>query len=115
MGIDVTFDYVIEQLMVPKEWTELGDVETFLLDEQGRIVVRSSWRNQETRSSLRNAKLRMSAFPYPEVVEDIKAKRSGAMTSQGQLVMYHRLNSTGWYFTVSGDKDSVRSLDASSH
>ena len=115
VGIDVTFDYVIEQLMVPKEWTNLGEVETFLLDEQGRIVVRSSWRNQETRSSLRSAKLRMSTFPYPDVVEDIKAKRSGAMTSEGQLVMYHRLNSTGWYFTVSGDKDSVRALDASSH
>lgn len=114
VGIDVTFNYLIDKLMVPDEWTDLGEVETYLIDEEGYIVVRSAWRGQETRASLRSSALRMSTFPHPEVVADIKAKRSGAKSSLGQLVMYHRLNSTGWYFAVAGDEDAVRSLDASS-
>ena len=114
VGIDVTFNYLIDKLMVPEEWTDLGEVETFLLDEEGHIVVRSGWRGQETRDSLRSAALRMSTFPHPEVVSDIQAKRSGAKNSLGQLVMYHRLNSTGWYFAVAGDEHAVRMLDASS-
>ena len=104
-AVELTFDYLIDELL------EVADVpeakETFLLDKQGNIVVRSSKKGKEYRSASRVRTVRMPAFPVPEVVEAIQAKRSGYLEVDGELHLFNRMNSLGWYYVVSGSVDDM--------
>ncbi|MEZ5584567.1 MAG: hypothetical protein R3F37_19005 [Candidatus Competibacteraceae bacterium] len=64
-GVDLTFDYIIDELMaIP----DLPLVESFLLDEKGRIVIRSSERDPDAFASTPR-----SLYPDPEIVAELQA------------------------------------------
>lgn len=113
-GIDVTFDYLITELLEAPEFKDLENVETFLLDPEGRIAVRSSRKGKEvTGGALRNRTMRMPDFHHPDVVRAVRDKQSGWLQADGpegmELVVYNRMHSIGWYYVVAGDVDELLS------
>jgi eukaryotic-like serine/threonine-protein kinase len=113
-GIDVTFDYLIEELLEAPEFKDKAGVETFLLDPKGRIVVRSSKKGKEVRSNAHRARtMRMPEFHHKEVVNQVVKKRSGSLKARGphgrELVVYNRMHSIGWYYVVAGPEGTLMS------
>ena len=110
-GVDVDFDYLIENLLEADAFKDSETIETFLLDENGMMVVRSSWKGQSARSSSKDRAMRVRAFSHEEVVEHVKERRSGKQLVAGpkglELVIYQRLNSLGWYYVVAGSEAEV--------
>jgi serine/threonine-protein kinase len=109
-SVQLPFDYIINDLLVTKE-LPVG-AESFLLDEEGRIVVRSSERGKTyDTATLRNRTIRMPDFPVPEVVAAIREERSGYVNvnegGRHDLVLYNRMNSLGWYYVVQGEHDAM--------
>jgi len=109
VGLDVTFDFIIDKLLEPEDFP--AGSEAFLLDDKGRIVVRSSKKGAEVRSVVTARTLRMPSFPVSEVVQAVSALRSGYVEGTGdsgtELVLYNRLHSLGWYYVVKGPEDSL--------
>jgi len=104
-AVELTFDYIIDKLL---ETEVLKDVsESYLLDQEGRVVVDSSKKGKEFRSGIAARTIRMPEFEFGEVVEAVKDRRSGyAEVSKDRvryLVLYNRMNSLGWYYVVSGE------------
>ena len=116
-GIDVTFDYIIEELLVAPEFAGAEDIEAFLLDGEGRIVIRSSKAGKQFKGANtgRQRQIRMPEFHHEEVVQAIKEKRSGQIEARGpegmEMVVYTRMNSIGWYYVVAGDVGEMLSLE----
>ncbi len=111
-AIDLTYDYIIEDLLVT-EGLPAG-AESFLLDDQGKIVVRSSEKGKKVEGgALRNRTIRLEDFPVPEVVTAIKNLESGKQqhwnpdTQQTDLILFNRMNSLGWYYVVRGPEDAL--------
>ncbi|MFT4627468.1 MAG: serine/threonine protein kinase [Myxococcota bacterium] len=114
-GIDVTFDYIIEELLEAPEFKGADGVEAFLLDPEGKVVVRSSKKGKEVRSGIKNRTLRMPTFDHEGIVTAVLEKRPGGYAvSDGadgeELVMYNRMHSIGWYYVVSGPVRTVLNL-----
>jgi hypothetical protein len=116
-GIDVTFDYIIEDLLVAPEFVGNPDIEAFLLDADGKIVVRSSKAGKEYKGANtgKQRQIRMPEFQHDEVVEAIRQKRSGQIEARGaegmEMVVYTRMHSIGWYYVVSGPISAMLELE----
>ncbi|MFT6143735.1 MAG: serine/threonine-protein kinase [Myxococcota bacterium] len=109
-AIELTFDYVIDELM---EIPELqGKAEAFLLDEAGRVVVRSSQR-ESSASATTTRTLRMPTFQVDEVVDAIttQGRRSGYLETEvdneDTLIVWQRMQSLGWFYVVQGDSSKL--------
>ncbi len=100
-AIELTFDYIIAELL---EIPGLRNAsEAFLLNDQGEVVVRSSKKGQEFRGgSLRARTIRMPEYDDKEVVQAIKERESGYVENEGQLIVYQRMSTLGWYYVVAG-------------
>ncbi|MBA2320359.1 MAG: cache domain-containing protein, partial [Deltaproteobacteria bacterium] len=108
-GIDVSFDFLIAELLEAPEFAGVPGVEFFLLDPQGRIAVQSSDKGNQGEAAIPD-------FPVPEVVRAVQEKRSGvlevAATEAGrQVVLYNRMGSIGWYYVVSGPVEALLRFD----
>ena len=101
-GIDVTFDYIIEELLELPETVDIEGAESYLLDPSGNIVVGS--RNSDTVSA---DNIDMAPFHNANVVEAIQEKRSGHLIEDGELILYNRMHSIGWYYVVVGPEDEL--------
>jgi len=95
-GMDITFGYLIRSLLVP---TDLSIDEAFLLDDQGRIVVRSEGPQTEDAGALA-----LEQHPDPMVVADVLAGRSGTHRADGRLTMVFPLRALGWWYVVTADE-----------
>ena len=99
-GAEVTFDDIIETFMVPAE--ERGVLETFILDEQGRIVVGSSQHGKRFGSGELHDALELTAFPTVPVVDAIRRGASGHVEVQEDgrtlLIAYYRIPTLAWYY-----------------
>jgi hypothetical protein len=108
-GIDVTFDYIIEELLEIEGYP--ASSESFLVDTAGKIVVRSSKKGQEVKGGGRSRAIRMPDFPVPSVVKDISNLKSGRTTTSKDgtthLVIYNRMHSLGWYYVVMGPQSDL--------
>ena len=109
-AVDLTFDFIIDKLLVGGVLPKTA--ESFLVDDQGRIVVRSSERGKQYEAGGRgNRSIRMPEFPVPEVVKEIRAMASGELelwdSGQKELIVYTRLNSLGWYYIVRGTEGDL--------
>ncbi len=104
VGVDVTFDYLIEHLLVPEEFAGRDQINTYLLDPSGRVVVDS--RRPAASAALVNGVLHMPDFDVPAVVRAVKERRSGyvrvADATPERLIIYNRMGSIGWYYVVDG-------------
>ncbi|MBT3224070.1 MAG: hypothetical protein HN348_33800, partial [Proteobacteria bacterium] len=73
-GIDVTFDFIIEELLEIHDFPKGS--ESFLLDQKGKIVVRSSKKGKKV-SGASARQIRMPTFHIEEVVKEMDALKSG--------------------------------------
>jgi serine/threonine-protein kinase len=102
-GAGVRFDYIIQALS-PDELQ--GAVrETFLTDEHGRVIVRSSGAGLRTGAGKLHDSLQLEALPLPEVAQAIREKkRRGKQLVDGAagpaLVAFNRIDALGWYHVV---------------
>ncbi len=117
-GLDVSFDYLIENLLEAPEFAGVPGVEFFLLDPEGRIAVRSAGSEQATPSG--GTSISMPVYPVEEVVDAIKQKRTGYAevvdpAGPPRINLYNRMGSIGWYYVVSGPaQELMRFSDATS-
>ena len=79
-----------------------------------RVVVHSSDLGTEAEAGLHgNQALDLVTYDVPEVVEDIRAEQTGFVEHEGDLVLYQRLKSIGWYLVVEADDDEMLALFSS--
>lgn len=97
LGLEMTFDYIIETFLTETRTQEI--IESYLLDQHGRIVMRSSQLHQEVNKNT-NAKLELKIFPEQEVVEAVNSKKSGVFIAdqKQKIILYSRIPTTGWYY-----------------
>ena len=110
-AIEVTFDYIINNLMESNDFPE-GAYQAFLLSETGQIIIDSSKKGKEYKSTSGRAReLRTPEFMFPEVVAAVREMRTGHMEVSkdgvSYLITYNRMNSIGWYYVVMGRTDDL--------
>jgi len=109
-GVDLTFRYIIDSLL------ELPGIryvrESYLLNDEGGIVVRSSDREKAATGKSGWAKrLELARYPVEAVVDRIQGRESGYVLEEREegslLVGYYRLGALGWYFVAEARADEV--------
>jgi len=98
-GMDITFGYLIRSLLVP---AERKITEAFLLDEQGRIVVRSAGPQVEDAGALA-----LEPYPDPQVRADVTRGEARTHRRNGTLTMVFPLRALGWFYVVTADEDEL--------
>jgi methyl-accepting chemotaxis protein len=102
-GVGVRFDSIIQALS-PDELS--GAVrETFLTDEHGRVIVRSSGAGLRTGAGKLHDSMELEPLPLTEVAQEIREKkRRGRRLMEGAegqaLVAFNRIDALGWYHVV---------------
>jgi hypothetical protein len=88
-------------------------VESFLLDNQGRIVVRSGQSGQRMAETASGPALELKPFPVPKVVAAILQNESGLLETEregdSKLVVYYRMPSLGWFYVEEVETAAVLS------
>ncbi len=74
--------------------------EVFLIDDTGRVVVRSGAGNT-------TAALAFVPFPYPEALPEVWGSPSGQVTVDGRLVVWSRLQSVDWTYLLVGNEAAL--------
>ena len=99
-GLDITFKTLVGGL----QGHGLGDTATsYLVDDAGLVVVSTDLANTDAKRSWME-----SPFPNEQVRTAITNKNeSGYVKSQNQLIVFNRLDSTGWYYVLQGDIDEL--------
>jgi hypothetical protein len=114
-GVELTFQYLVDHLLNLPGYAVL---QTYLLDSQGQIMVRSSDRKRKYglrfgEDSLGQA-LDLPLFNQPEVVEKIRAKLSGQLSYREDgrriLLAFYRLDALNWYYAVAVDEEQLLGL-----
>jgi eukaryotic-like serine/threonine-protein kinase len=99
VGMDVTYDTIIEQSLTRRG--AVGIVESYLLDDKGRIVVRSGRMDMEPYSAS-DSGLRLELFPVPEVVSRVRRRESGFVETnrdgEERIVFFHEIPSLDWFY-----------------
>lgn len=112
VGMDVTFTKIIrDNLTRPGA---VGVVESFLLDDKGRIVVSSSQLNQEIKEKITDSSLKLETFPIKEVVQAINRKESGMVEVKrddiSRLIVYQKMSSLNWYYVEEADTATILNM-----
>lgn len=101
-GIDIALNYVIDRLMLIPDPRM---VESFLLDQEGRIVIRSSDKDRDPAEVAALANQERPLYPHPEIVADVQAGNFGYREVQredGQelWIVYDDIETLGWAYVV---------------
>ncbi|MBT9544076.1 MAG: protein kinase [Candidatus Sericytochromatia bacterium] len=107
-SLDVKFDTIIQTMLAlpPALRTLKGG---YLLDDQGRIAIRSNQKGQQFSATI-HPDLKLPDYPHPAVVKAIKAQQSGHQILPGKqplLVAYYRIPALGWYYLVESDLEKA--------
>jgi serine/threonine protein kinase len=110
-AIEVTFKYIIDELMLSEDFP-LGKYEAFLLNDEGKVIIDSSKKDIEYKSiGGRSRKLRIPEFQFKQVVDAVKQHRDGHIEVEKDgvpyLITYNRMNSLGWYYVVMGKTEDL--------
>jgi hypothetical protein len=116
-SIELTFDYIIGELLEVKDlFTAKKDnedrLESFLVDNQGRIVVQSSQKDVKVRGGIGARELRLKDFPSEAVRDHIGKRQSGYLEEGADFIFYQRMNSIGWYYVIQGNRRTLLDRDA---
>ncbi|MDM8552499.1 protein kinase [Desulfobacterales bacterium HSG2] len=107
LGMDVTFSDIIEDYLT--RGNAVGVIESFLLDDRGRIVVRS--RLDDVDESSTEAGLQLKPFHVPEVVEAIQKSESGLREverdGKTRIIVFYRISSLKWYYVEEVDTSAI--------
>ena len=101
-ALDLSFTYVIDNLLdVP----DLPRAEAFLVDEKGRVNVRSSIKEEARKAQVFNP----PALPYPDVLAAMEARpSSGVLQRQdGITFVWSRLDTVPWTYLVRGSAEEL--------
>lgn len=105
-AVDVDLNYVIERLMNIDEKRAL---ESFLLDAEGHIVIRSSDRNRDPAAVEAPDGQHRPLYPYPDIVADLQAGHFGyrEVERDGRTlwIVYDDLETLGWAYVVEFEPD----------
>jgi len=105
-GIELTLDFIIDEILLTPDLPAVR--ESFLVDGEGRIVVRSTQLGADVGAGLQgNEALKLEPLPLPDVVEAIRAERAGYLEIDDDLAVYSPLSSLGWYLVVTGETDKL--------
>lgn len=111
-SLDVKFDTIIQTMLdlPPALRTLKGG---YLLDEQGRVAIRSNQKGQQFSATI-HPDLKLPTYPHPAVVKAIRAQESGHQILPGKkpqtaplLVAYYRIPALGWYYLVESDLEKA--------
>jgi len=103
---DMQFNYIIQNFMtLPITAVR----KTYLLDEQGRIVLRSSDQREVKDTKKIHTGFELPPFPFAPMVKKIQAGESGYLFNRDQSTLYvfDRLNALGWYFVVEANAPAL--------
>ncbi|MDP2311229.1 MAG: serine/threonine protein kinase [Pseudomonadota bacterium] len=101
-AVDITVGYLIDTLLVPANVPD--GVEAWLVNGDGRVVVRSSLRDQARH--VRDWK--PPPFARPVVLEAVAASPdAGHIVADGTLWAWSALPTLGWTYLVSGDAAGI--------
>lgn len=113
LALDLTFDYIIRSWMALP--TEAAAIESYMLNEQGKILVRST--DKRKKYGMRfgdqavNQILDLPLFPHADLVKAIQGKQSGhfeyVQDSRPMLLVYYRMEALGWYFVTQVDLEGL--------
>ena len=103
VAVDVEFTTLLDELMLPPATWEPGlELETYLLDEKGAVLVQSSMRDvaRELRA------FEPGPFPHDVVLERLRRETSGSVEIDGdgarRLAIWSGVESTGWTLVCVG-------------
>lgn len=107
-GIETTFDWVIEQFMEP----EAPITECYLVDDAGRVVMRSSDLGRDFgKGGLDAHAADLPAFDVPEVIDQMQGYRNGVVRvgtrPDRTLVSFQRIPTIGWYYVERAPMDAL--------
>ncbi len=105
-ALDVTFDYLIETLLKIPELS--GVREVYLLDREGRVVVRSRDLGRRG-TSAQESGLNLVKLASESVLRELRGHPSSGIveTDDGEVYGYCRLDSLGWFFMVKASSQIV--------
>lgn len=107
---DMTFDYIIQNLLQIRSQSAIKDV--YLLSKDGKIIVKSSRKRQAyAQGTLINTMDELPVYPNMQVVNQIKNQQSGFVeeinSGQRTLIAFYKLNRIGWYYVVEADSQRL--------
>ncbi|MCO4746649.1 MAG: protein kinase [Proteobacteria bacterium] len=110
-AVEVTFDYIINELMESEDYPA-GKYQSYLLSEDGKVIIDSAKKGKEYKSSSsRTRELRTPEFEHRQVVEAVKKHLDGHIEVEKDgvqyLITYNRMNSLGWYYVVMGKTEDM--------
>ena len=87
-------------------------IESYMLDEKGRIVVRSGQLGTESDIKTTDAGLQLEMFPVVEVVQAIRNSESGVFEQPGKnktstFIVFYQMRSLGWYYVEKVDRGEI--------
>ncbi len=93
-GIDVRFDYLADDLLVPESVRDTSAA-VFLVGQDGTIIL--------------DPHRQSTGQPYPDsaIQDAIQARRSGFLEKDDAIVIYTRMPSLDWYYVVSGPTEEL--------
>ncbi len=112
-GVEIKLDYIRNNLI---SMTGFAGIEnTYLLNEEGRIVVASTDTAESYKlGTLINSIRDLTVYPRPEIVDAVLQGKSGYINyeehGKEKLIAYYRLNSIGWYYLAEANASQVLSL-----
>ncbi len=100
-AVDMTFDFFIDTFLVIPTLKDAG--ESFLVDGEGRVMVRSS-----IPRTGRGTRFAYQPFGEPAILEAAKGARNGSLTlPDGRLAFWARLGVVPWTYVVIGREDAL--------
>lgn len=100
-GVELSADWVIAELLESPELSGLA--EAYVLDELGQIVLQSSEDREFSDLLLQRRRIRLKRFDVPQVVTAVRDGVNGhVLLPDGDLVVYYRMDSMGWYYVIRG-------------
>ena len=103
-SVALPFDTIIDRLLVPDQIPH--EVEGFLVDGEGRIVIRSSEERMFGERQFTRA-LRLKKFPVPELVTAVQDRSSGYLEVDGELMVFYKMNAIGWFYVMKGSASEL--------
>ncbi len=111
--VEIIFNKIIRSLLALPDLAAVR--ETSLLDSDGNLLVDSRELDQRFQNTDLSKGLPLAPFSIPEVVEGVRARRSGHVEvdrdGRRLLIAFFRLEVVGWYYVVEADAAKVDSRE----
>ncbi len=109
LGADITYSTIIQKDL--KREGAVGVVESFLLDDKGRVVVSSRQLDMDLKKGFTNSAMELKPFSVKEVVQAVQKGESGLLeVKKGddlRIIVFHRMRSLNWYYVEELDSAQV--------